>query len=255
MDYEHQSDRQPDQRSGPVPAAGWIKELRADASGLWGRVDWTAQARELIAGKAYRYLGPSFYHTKAGHIITRLKGAGLVHRPALQLHALARQEETMNQTETLLDRLIAALGLPEGTTEDALFALIETLRGKAEQAVAAQKPDPARFVPIEAVQELMTSHHADRSERAKDRAAAKVKDALARGFITPAMQGWATAPCAQDEASFDSFMASSAPAYAHLMAQAAPNNPPQSSPAEIAQSDCAAAVCTQLGLKPGALSA
>lgn len=55
IDYEHQSDRQPDQKSGPVPAAGWIKELKADASGLWGRVEWTAQARELITGKAYRY--------------------------------------------------------------------------------------------------------------------------------------------------------------------------------------------------------
>lgn len=142
--------------------------------------------------------------------------------------------------------------LPEETAEDALIDLIESLRGKAEQATAAQKPDPARFVPIEAVQELMASHHTDRSERAKDRAAAK--DALARGFITPAMKGWATALCTQDEASFDSFMASSAPAYAHLMAQAVPNNPPPSSTAEFAQSDTAAAVCAQLGLKPGALS-
>lgn len=55
VDYEHQSDTQPEQRSGPVPAAGWIKELKADKTGLWGRVEWTAQARELITGKAYRY--------------------------------------------------------------------------------------------------------------------------------------------------------------------------------------------------------
>lgn len=34
--------------------------------------------------------------------------------------------------------------------------------------------DPALFAPIEAVHELMTSRPADRSERAKDRTAAKV---------------------------------------------------------------------------------
>lgn len=171
VDYEHQADAKPGQRNGPVPAAGWIKELKVDEDGLWGRVDWTDEARGLIARKAYRYLSPSFYHTKAGRVITRLKGAGLVHRPNLHLHALAQQENTMDETETLLDRLIAVLGLPEETTEDALIALIEAIRGKAEQAMASRRPDPARFVPIEAVQELMTSRHADRSERAKDRAA------------------------------------------------------------------------------------
>ncbi|WP_424986872.1 phage protease [Microbulbifer sp. S227A] len=195
VDYEHQSDTQPERRNGPVPAAGWIKELKVDETGLWGRVEWTAQARELITGKAYRYLSPSFYHTKASNITTRLKGAGLVHKPNLQLHALARQEDTMNDAETLLHRLLAALGLPDETTEDQLVALVEAVRGKAEQATAAQMPDPARFVPIEAVQELMTSRHAGHNERAKDRAAAKVKDALDRGFIIPAMKDWATALC------------------------------------------------------------
>jgi hypothetical protein len=70
IDFEHQNDRKSDLRTGPVPAAGWIKELKADAAGLWGRVEWTAQARELIASKAYRYLRPSFLYTKTGNAIT-----------------------------------------------------------------------------------------------------------------------------------------------------------------------------------------
>lgn len=196
---------------------------------------------------------PSFFHTKAGNIITRLKGAGLVHKPNLQLHALARQETTMDEPKALMQRLIAALGLPDETTEEELLQMIETLRGKAEHATAARMPDPARFVPIEAVQDLMTSRHADRSERARDRAAAKVNNALARGFITPAMKTWATALCAQDEASFDGFVAKSVPAYAQILTQVVPNGPPPSSPSETAQSDTAAAVCAQLGLKPGVL--
>lgn len=253
IDYEHQSDLHPDQRTGPVPAAGWIKELKADASGLWGRVEWTAQARELIASKAYRYLSPSFYYTKASNIITRLKGAGLVHKPNLHLHALARQETDMTDDETLLARLIAALGLLDDTTEDALVEMIETLRGTAEKASAAQRPDPARFVPIEAVQELMTSRYADRAERARERVQIKVRDALARGFITPAMKDWASALCAQDEASFDSFLSKSAPTYAHLLSQAVPGGPPPSARDETVRSDTAASVCAQLGLKADAL--
>jgi hypothetical protein len=78
VDHEHQSDRQPDARSGPVPAAGWIKELMSDASGLWGRVEWTTQARDLISERAWRYISPSFFFTKAGNAIIRLKGAGQV---------------------------------------------------------------------------------------------------------------------------------------------------------------------------------
>lgn len=72
----------------------------------------------------------------------------------------------MNEDKNLLQRLLAALGLPDDTTEDQLFALVEAIRGKAEQATAAQIPDPARFVLIEAVQELMTSRHADHWDRA-----------------------------------------------------------------------------------------
>ena len=47
-------------------------------------------------------------------------------------------------------------------------------------------------------------------------AAVKVEDALRKGYITPAMRGWATALCAQDPDSFDAFITTSAPAYADL---------------------------------------
>jgi phage I-like protein len=60
IDYEHQSDTPEAKRNGPVPAAGWIRDLRADDTGLWGRVEWTDTAREMIARHEYRYLSPSF---------------------------------------------------------------------------------------------------------------------------------------------------------------------------------------------------
>ncbi|PYF05819.1 Mu-like prophage I protein, partial [Rhodobacter viridis] len=38
VDYEHQSETTEARMRGPVPAAGWIKELRLEDTGLWGRV-------------------------------------------------------------------------------------------------------------------------------------------------------------------------------------------------------------------------
>ena len=63
--------------SGPVPAAGWIKDLKAEPSGIWGRVEWTATARELIRNREYRYLSPSFLFHPKTQAIMKLKGAGL----------------------------------------------------------------------------------------------------------------------------------------------------------------------------------
>jgi len=60
VDYEHQTEkakRNPN-ASGPTPAAGWIKELRHNASGIWGRIAWTLRAHELIKNKEYRYISP-----------------------------------------------------------------------------------------------------------------------------------------------------------------------------------------------------
>ena len=88
VDYEHQSERAEARNSGPVPAAGWIKSLQVRADGIWGRVDWTKRARDMIANREYRYLSPAILYNQPDRKIIRLKGAGLVHNPALHLTAL-----------------------------------------------------------------------------------------------------------------------------------------------------------------------
>jgi phage I-like protein len=62
----------------------------------WGRAEWTATAREMIANREYRYLSPSFLFHAATGAIVRLKGAGLVHNPNLHLAALASQDTEMD---------------------------------------------------------------------------------------------------------------------------------------------------------------
>lgn len=113
IDYEHQNDKRPVQ-GGQVPAAGWIKELKADEAGLWGRVEWTTQASELINAKAYRYLSPSFMFEQVGKVIVRLKGAGVVHTPNLHLKALASREDDLSGDARLLSRFAEAFNLPKG---------------------------------------------------------------------------------------------------------------------------------------------
>ena len=146
IDDEHQNDKPEARLSGPVPAAGWIKELRADDSGLWGRVEWTATAREMIRRKEYRSRSPSFLFNPKTRQILRLKGAGLVHNPNLHLTALASQETDMppqaanpKPPETALADLAAQLakllGLPADATPEELIAKLA--------AKLTTEPDPA----------------------------------------------------------------------------------------------------------------
>jgi hypothetical protein len=64
--------------------------------------------------------------------------------------------------------------------------------------------------------ELLSERTARAATMGEQAAAAKVDDAMRRGYLTPAMRGWATALCAQDPASFDGFLARATPAYAQL---------------------------------------
>jgi len=159
-----------------------------------------------------------------------------------------------------LQRLVAFLKLPEGTTEaevfDQLGQLVEKTATAAVELAADLTPDPAKYVPIEAVADLMRDRNEGRASQNEERAKAKVKDALAGGYISPAMTGWATALCTQDEASFDTFMAKSVPPFAHLMRPShMTGGPPDFSTKRpgVSQSPIAASVCSQLGLKPGVL--
>ena len=56
-------------RSEPAPARGWIVELQGRQDGIWGKVEWTATGRDLVAGKAYRGISPVIEHRPDNSII------------------------------------------------------------------------------------------------------------------------------------------------------------------------------------------
>lgn len=263
IDYEHQNDRPEAKLNGPVPAAGWIKELRSDDTGVWGRVEWTATAAQMIGRREYRFLSPSFLHHPKTKQIVRLKGAGLVHNPNLYLTALANQEDAMLPKRTsdtvpptppgsvqpdlaaFTTMIAELLGMPPETPQKELLA---ALRKKL-----MSDPDPAKFVPIGAVQEMLADRNLSLATAAESRAERKVSEALQSGYLSPAMKGWAHSLCMADEASFDKFIASSVPQFAHLLKPShAYGLLPDTRRSE--SDELAAAICAQLGLKPDALN-
>ncbi|MEO8531359.1 MAG: phage protease [Deltaproteobacteria bacterium] len=248
VDYEHQNDRDEPKRSGPVPAAGWIKELEVRSDGPLGRVEWTATAREMIARKEYRYISPSFWHAPDG-TVTKLKGAGLVHNPALHLKALASEVQTMPKNTdiqgTLLTRLAELLALDPASTEDAVLA-------ELAKRLAATDPDPAKYVPTSAVAAMLQDRASETAQVRTDRVQHKIASAIAEGRITPGMRPWALELCRSNEASFDAFVRDCPAIYAHLLQPMQFTQSPASRET-VAASGTEAAVCAQLGLKPGTL--
>lgn len=252
VDYEHQNDRPEAKLSGPIPAAGWIKQLEAREDGIWGKVEWTATARELIGNREYRYLSPSFYCHPKTRAIVRLRGAGLVHNPNFHLHAIASEEVEMTDTPDYMTTISELLGLPPDADPAAIIDAIRTLLDAGQEKMTAHQvaPDPREFVPIEALQDLMSDRTSKAVLAAEERADVKVQDALNKGYITPGMKGWALALARKDQDSFDTFLASSMPMFAHLTRQVVPNGPPHGAESQPTSDPYTLAICAQLGLAP-----
>lgn len=136
-------------RGEPAPARGWIVELQHRQDGIWGRVEWTAHGRRLVAGRAYRGLSPVIQHQKSGEITAILR-ASLVNRPNLRgLTALhfpsspsghsALHASFSENTMDLLQQLLNALSLPAGTTADQLVERVTSMHAaQAESSIALQ---------------------------------------------------------------------------------------------------------------------
>jgi phage I-like protein len=144
IDYEHAQDfAAPEGRE--APAAGWIVRLEERAGALWGQVEWTDRAAQMIAAREYRFLSPSFLTVedaaaKDGRI-TQLLGAGLVNRPALVMTALTRN--AASQQEKTMKAIAKALGLAEDAAETAVLARIGAAAAERTALAGALKLDAA----------------------------------------------------------------------------------------------------------------
>ncbi|MER8439555.1 phage protease [Mesorhizobium sp. M1312] len=170
IDYDHQA------VFGAVPgvggtakAAGWIKELQARDDGIWGRVEWTAAAATAIKASEYRYLSPVFFHDKTTGRVLAIRMAGLTNTPNLDLVAVAASAlfPLNNPTGDSMEKILAALGLAKGTTEDSVVAAINTMQTSSKAiAKAAGLAETANQA------EILTAVNSIVSDRTKLAAAA-----------------------------------------------------------------------------------
>ena len=140
LDYEHQTEYS-ETNGQPAPAAAWIRGLEARAGAIWARLEWTERARQMVKAREYRYLSPTFIHTRASRgVVKRLLGGALTNTPALDIPALARRHRnddpdagpggTMHEQ---LKRILAKLGLKPDS---------EPTAAEADTALARIDPAP-----------------------------------------------------------------------------------------------------------------
>lgn len=147
FDYEHQSLHSPT-NGQPAPRAGsgsrfeWVYD-----DGLYiTDVSWTPRAAQAILDEEYQYISPVLFFDPDTGVVVDIFNAAVVHTPALQelaglqvtaadLSARLNPESVMqhfleNPNMTLLEQLIAKLGLPAGTTEAAALSAVATQHDK-----------------------------------------------------------------------------------------------------------------------------
>ncbi|CAN5754755.1 phage protease [soil metagenome] len=235
VDYEHQTINATT-NGQPAPAAGFFKQMEwREGQGLFATtVEWTAKAKQMIADGEYRYLSPVFSYDKNTGAVLQILHAALTNTPALDgmtqvalrnLMSTPLHEEPMNET---LKQLLAVLGLTATTTEADAITAVTALKAKAEQVklenatkdseIAALKaqgspgaPDPAKFVPIEAVSAIQQQLAALSLQVQTSDVSSVVSAALKEGRILPAQEAWATDLGKKDIASLRTYLANSTP--------------------------------------------
>ena len=244
LDYEHEFDQPLSMRPNPIKAAGWIKELLNREGSLWAKVKWTDAAQALIAAGEYRYFSPVVLCRDEENEIFKIIGGSLVHRPAIDMKSIASQQEPeMPGQSTDLATIAEALGLD---ADAPLQAVLDAIAGMG-------KVDPEKYVPIEAVADLMAERGNKATKLSQCEVNARVDAAMFAGHLTPAMRPWATELCQQSVGAFEKFVASSSAPYKHV---ANPQPGPwdkYASPDEIEAGGSETVLSQQLGLSPDRL--
>lgn len=238
VDYEHQTLNK-EQNGQPAPASGWIKDMEwREGSGLWIKPQWTSRAKEFIKGEEYRFLSAVFpYDKKTGEplyihsaALTNRAGVdGLQDLEALSANILNQHpQETPPMNETMR-KLLAKLGieLADGekmteAQEAAALSAVDAALAKADEtdglktqvaALSAQdnKVDPAKYVPIAAVEQLQQQVAALSARTDANELEQTISSALEDGRLLSAMEGWARDLGNKDMAALTSYLDKATP--------------------------------------------
>ena len=156
-------------------AMAWAKDIRQEKDGsIWTRWEFTDVGRDLWQGKVLVNRSPLFACRRDGkdYIPVALKSIGMTNTPhftELSTLAAARAAEVNNhEGEIHMKKILEALGLAEGASEDEALAAIQGLKDKASAAEAqATEAETAKT----------------EAEKAKDKAVAECRAMKADAFI------------------------------------------------------------------------
>lgn len=266
VDYEHQTLNKTE-NGQPAPAAGRIDRasLRYEPGvGILGVIEWTPRAAEMIAAGEYAYLSPVFlWHPETGEVLA-LHSVALTNDPGLDLPPVAaltaltdfstREEEPQM---TLLQKLLASLGLADTTAEADALTAVAALKAKADQvdglqsqlaALSAAKPDPAKFVPLETMQALQGQVAALTAQVNGDKVTQVVEAALTAGKLLPAQKDWALDLGKKDLAALTSYLEKTPAIVALAGTQTQGKDPAGSGGGDAKLTDAEVAVCKAMGL-------
>ncbi len=199
VDREHFS-TDPDK---PSDAMAWAKDIRQEADGsIWTRWEFTEPGRRLWDGKVLVSRSPLFACVRAGRDYrpVALKSIAMTNTPhfaELSTLAAARAAEanTETQGEIQMQKILEALGLAEGATEEDALAAIQGLKDRADAAEAqaseaGKKRDEAVAECRATKSEAFVQANAGKIADAAAAKAAYVKDpALAEALVAACREG------------------------------------------------------------------
>jgi phage I-like protein len=130
----------------PSPARGWIVELQHRANGIWGRVEWTEQGRQLAEARAYRGVSPAIVHRQDG-TVTAIARASLTNLPNLSgLTSLHSKDNAMDFRIMITD----LLGLPAEADDEQINNKIKLLLGHKDVKALQSSHGEAKELALQA---------------------------------------------------------------------------------------------------------
>lgn len=287
IDYEHQTLNK-EKNGQPAPAAGWLRELRwIDGQGLFGAVALTANARAAIDAQEYLYFSPVFEYSRLDGSIEAIHMGALTNNPGIHgmrplsllaaataafIPAHTPQEHPVN---LLLKALLATLGLAENTTEEGAIAALSALgpiKPLQDRSVAVctalnlpadatpealtaactslrtASPDPAKFVPIDTVNEMQKQLAVLTAQQQVDQVDKLIQPALADGRLMPFQEAWARDLGKSNIAQLTAFLDTAKPIAALTSTQTGGLPPSGTAKGDAQLSAGELAVCTAMGL-------
>lgn len=230
IDYEHQT-----LKNIQAPAGGWIKDIRRGEDALVAKVEWTQKAKEYLANKEYRYLSPVVMVRKSDHKAVALHSAALTNTPAIDgMFAIVNsagfpaggiEERQGGKTMEFLQKLAAALGLPDTATEADVINAVEALTKKNTEVVANSTvlamlglEEGAKTEDVAAkIQQLSSGNGMEaelaalKENLARRDAAEAVAAAMKEGKVSAAQKEWAEGYALKDPEGFAAFCEKAVP--------------------------------------------